>query len=126
MMPDLQITVFLLPQRKIALCSLFTPSDGRSAVNVTIKDLHVNSVVFVFHFGTENREEQLKKVPCRRNKRHIKKFKTRRLIKFKYRATLKVSFFLPSMWKFLAPPTMLRAKCGLGLWIEKKGTLKNY
>ena len=46
-------------------------------------------------------------------------FQTRRLIKFKYRATLKVSFFLPSMWKFLAPPTMLRAKCGLGLWIEK-------
>ena len=44
---------------------------------------------------------------------------TRRLIKFKYKATLKVSFFLPSMWKFLAPPTMLRAKCGLGLWIEK-------
>ena len=32
---------------------------------------------------------------------------------------MKVSFFLPSMWKFLAPPTMLRAKCGLGLWIER-------
>ena len=44
---------------------------------------------------------------------------TQRLIKFKYRATLKVSFFLPSMWKFLAPPTMLRAKCGLGLWIKR-------
>ena len=51
----LQITVF---QEKD--CFIFAPSDGRSAVNVTIKDLHVNSVLFVFHFGTENWEEQLK------------------------------------------------------------------
>ena len=80
----------------------------------------------VFHFGTENREEQLKKASCRSNKRQIRMLRTRGLIKFKYRATLKVSFFLPSMWKFLAPPTMLRAKCGLGLWIERSAEkLKN-
>lgn len=29
--------------------------------------------------------------------------------------TLNVSFFLPSMWKFFAPPTRLRARWGLGL-----------
>ena len=51
----LQITVFLLPKRKIALYLYLY-----LYVNVTKKDLHVNSVLFVFHFGTENREEQLK------------------------------------------------------------------
>ena len=49
-----------LPPSQEKDCFIFAPSDGRSAVNVTIKDLHVNSVVFVFHFGTENQEEQLK------------------------------------------------------------------
>ena len=34
---------------------------------------------------------------------------------FYKKITLNVSFFLPSMWKFFAPPTMLRARWGLGL-----------
>ena len=52
----LQITVFLLPKRKIAL---YSPRRmvGRLLTSLK-KDLHVNSVLFVFHFG--NREEQLK------------------------------------------------------------------